>query len=68
MTQNEHDSIKFDEINQILRKFSQIIKNKHILKTLNFLNFSISRGRFFRVIHTKFYWTAKTKIGFTSWL
>ncbi len=44
MTQNEHDSIKFDEINQILRKFSQIIKNKHFLKTLNFLKFSISNS------------------------
>ncbi len=39
MTENEHVSTKLDEKNQILWKFSQIVKNNHILTTLNFLIF-----------------------------
>jgi hypothetical protein len=36
---NDPKWTKLDKINQKLRKFSQIFKNKHILETLIFLNF-----------------------------
>ncbi len=52
--------MKFVKLSQKLKKYALNVRSVR----LGYAH----RGCFFRVIHTKFYWTAKTKIGFIDWL